>query len=160
MATLGGSGIERSRGGIIVGIGLGGLFDSFMFHMILQWHHMLSNVIPPDSVDNLHRLMVFDGYFDLFNFVVLLLGALVMWRAGYYRVAMPSLGPFLGQLLFGAGLFNLAEGVVNHHILQIHYVRQVEEYAYYNWGFLVLGALLPMSLGWRVMRTGRNSLRG
>ncbi len=159
MATLGG-GRQFSRGGIIVGIGLGGLFDSFMFHKILQWHHMMSNVIPADSIENIHKLMVFDGYFDIFNFVVLLLGAILLWRSGYYRVAMPSFGPFLGQLLFGAGLFNLLEGVINHHILQIHYLRQVPEFVYYNWGFLGLGGLLPLILGWMLMRTGRSSLRG
>lgn len=160
MGTLGGGGVERSRGGIIFGIGLAGLFDSLMFHKILQWHHVFSNEIPPDSIENVHRLMVYDGYFDLFNFAVLLIGAVVMWRAGYYRVAMPSFGPFLGQLLLGAGLFNLVEGIVNHLVLQIHYVRQVPEYVYYNWGFLLLGGVLPLLLGWRMMRTGRNSLRG
>ena len=150
-----------SRGGIVVGFGFGGLFDSFMFHMILQWHHMFSNVIPPDSMENIHRLMVFDGYFDAFNFAVLLLGTLLLWRAGYYRVAMPSFGPFLGQLLFGAGLFNLVEGIIDHHLLQIHYVRQVPEYAYYNWGFLAAGAVLPLVVGWMMMnRSGRSSLRG
>jgi uncharacterized membrane protein len=160
MATLGGGG-SLSRGGIVVGIGLGGLFDSFMFHMILQWHHMLSNVIPADSMENIHRLMVFDGFFDVFNFAVLLIGAILLWRAGYYRVAMPSFGPFLGQMLFGAGLFNLIEGVIDHHLLAIHYVRQVPEYAYYNWGFLAAGALLPLVLGWMMMnRSGRRSLRG
>ena len=159
MATLGGGG-ELSRGGIIVGIGLGGLFDSFMFHKILQWHQMLSNVIPADSIENIQRLMVFDGYFDAFNFAVLLIGATTLWRAGYYRVAMPSLGPFMGQMLFGAGLFNLVEGVIDHHVLGIHNVRQVPEYAYYNWGFLALAAVLPIALGWLLMGTGRTSLRG
>ena len=159
MVTLGGGG-STSRGGIVVGVGLGGLFDSFLLHMILQWHHMLSNVIPADSMENLHRLMVFDGYFDAFNFAVLFIGAILLWRAGYYRVAMPSFGPFMGQILFGAGLFNLIEGIMDHHILQIHYVRQVPEYAYYNWGFLVVGALLPLLLGWTLMRrTGRRTLR-
>ena len=156
-----GGGITPSRGGIVIGIGLGGLFDSFLFHMMLQWHHMLSNVIPADSMENLHRLMYYDGLFDAFNFAVLLIGSILLWRAAYYRSPIPSFGPFMGQLLFGAGLFNLIEGIVDHHILSIHYVRQVPEYLYYNIGFLVVGALLPLILGWLLMRrTGRRSLRG
>ena len=159
MATLGAGG-SVSRGGIVVGIGLGGLFDSFVFHMILQWHHMLSNVIPADSIENMHRLMTLDGYFDAFNFGVLLFGSILLWRAGYYRAAIPSFGPFMGQILVGAGAFNLVEGIIDHHVLQIHYVRQVPEYIYYNWGFLFLGALVPIGLGWLLMRrTGRRTLR-
>ena len=159
MATLGGGG-SVSSGGIVVGVGLGGLFDSFVFHRLLQWHHMLSNVIPADSVENLQRLMLFDGYFDAFNFAVLLLGSILLWRAGYYRAAILSFGPFMGQILFGAGAFNLVENIIDHHLLQIHYVRQVPESAYYNWGLLVLGAVLPLALGWILMqRTGRRTLR-
>ena len=150
---------SSSWGGIVVGIGLGGLFDSFMFHMILQWHHMLSNVIPPDSMENIHRLMVYDGLFDAFNFAVLLAGAIVLWRDGYYSSAMPSFVGFLGQIVFGAGLFNLVEGIIDHHILQIHYVRQVPNYTMYNWAFLGLGAVLPLVIGWLMMRRGRGSLR-
>ena len=149
-----------SRGGIVFGFGLGGLFDSFMFHMILQWHHMLSNLIPADSMENMHRLMVYDGLFDAFNFGVLLIGSILLWRAGYYRAAMPSFVPFLGQIIFGAGLFNLLEGITDHHLLEIHYVRQVPNYSIYNWAFLGLGALLPLTMGWLMMRAGRSSLRG
>ena len=156
-----GGGVTPSRGGIVIGTGLGGLLDSFVFHMILQWHHMMSNAFPADSIENLHRLMFFDGLFDAFNFGVLLIGSILLWRAAYYRSPMPSFGPFMGQILFGAGLFNLIEGVIDHHILVIHYVRQVPEYAYYNWGFLALCAVLPLVLGWLLMRrTGRRSLRG
>lgn len=156
-----GGGVTPSRGGVVIGIGFGGLLDSFVFHMILQWHHLMTNVIPADSMENLQRLMFFDGLFDAFNFAVLFIGSVLLWRAAYYRSPMPSFGPFMGQILFGVGLFNLIEGTVNHLILAIHYVRQVPEYAYYNWGFLAIGAVLPMILGWVVMRrTGRRSLRG
>ncbi|HSJ55754.1 MAG TPA: DUF2243 domain-containing protein [Anaerolineae bacterium] len=55
-----------------------------------------------------------------------------MWNAAYRRGAIPSLARFGGQLLLGWGLFNLVEGVVDHHLLAIHYVRQVPNYMVYN----------------------------
>ena len=52
--------------GITLGVGLGGLFDGFFFHAILQWHHMLSNVIPPTDMHRMSVNMVADGAFDGF----------------------------------------------------------------------------------------------
>ena len=63
-----------TRAGIVLGVGFAGFFDSFMLHMILQWHHMLSNVIPPDSMENMHRLMMTDGMFDAVTFLIILTG--------------------------------------------------------------------------------------
>jgi len=31
--------------GIFLGLGLGGFVDGILLHQILQWHHMLSNVM-------------------------------------------------------------------------------------------------------------------
>jgi uncharacterized membrane protein len=146
-----------SRAGIVLGIGFGGLFDSFMLHMILQWHHMLSNIIPPDSMENMHRLMMTDGMFDAFNFLVLLIGSFLLWRASFRGLAVPSATAFAGQLLFGAGLFNFVEGIIDHHILAIHYVRQVPDYSIYNWTFLAIGAVLPLLVGWLLMKSGKKT---
>lgn len=37
---------------IVLGIGLGGFVDGIVLHQILQWHEMLSNKIPPDTLVN------------------------------------------------------------------------------------------------------------
>ena len=140
-----------SRAGIVIGVGLGGLVDSFLLHMILQWHHMLSNVIPPDSMGNLHRLMMYDGLFDAFCFFVILAGVFLLRGAATSELVVPSCGVFAGQLIFGWGLFNTVEGLVDHHLLQIHYVRQVPEYAVYNWTFLIVAGLGLLALGWLLM---------
>ena len=145
-----------SRAGIVVGVGLGGLVDSFLLHMILQWHHMLSNVIPPDSMENLHRLMTYDGLFDAFCFFVILAGVFLLRNAATNDLVVPSFVAFAGQLIFGWGLFNTVEGLVDHHLLQLHYVRQVPEYAVYNWTFLVVAGLGFLAAGWLLMRRNRN----
>ena len=33
--------------GIILGVGLGGFVDGILLHQILQWHEMVSSVVPP-----------------------------------------------------------------------------------------------------------------
>ena len=48
----------------------------------------------------------------------------------------------LGLLLVGWGVFNLVEGVVDHHILGIHHVRAGDAELAYDLAFLALGAAL------------------
>lgn len=151
------SGKKVTRAGIVLGIGFSGWFDGFMLHMILQWHHMLSNVIPLDSMENMHRLMTADGIFDASCFVIILTGVFLLWSAAYQRSPVPSLQTFVGQLIFGFGLFNLVEGIIDHHILAIHYVRQTPDYAIYNWTFLVVAGVLPILLGSMLMRFGKKA---
>jgi uncharacterized membrane protein len=38
---------------LLLGLGLGGLFDGVVLHQLLQWHHMLSSWYPVDSIANL-----------------------------------------------------------------------------------------------------------
>ncbi|MEJ7576513.1 MAG: DUF2243 domain-containing protein [Pyrinomonadaceae bacterium] len=68
---------------------------------------------------------------------------------------IPTLPAFVGQLIFGTGAFNLLEGIIDHHLLAIHYVRQAPNYAIYNWTFLAVGAVLPILIGWMLMESGR-----
>ncbi len=51
-------------------------------------------------------------------------------------------------MAMGWGLFNLVEGIVDHHILTIHHVREgVANQWAYDVGFLVFGALLFSAAG-------------
>jgi uncharacterized membrane protein len=157
MSFNSGGNLKLSRAGIVLGVGLGGLVDSFLLHMILQWHHMLSNIIPADSLENMHRLMRADGMFDAACFLIILTGVLLLRNAGVRRdLVVPSFVPFAGQMIFGWGLFNTVEGIVDHHLLRIHYVRQVPEYAVYNWTFLGVAGVGFLILGWLLMQRRKN----
>jgi uncharacterized membrane protein len=146
-----------SVAGIVLGVGLGGLVDSFLLHMILQWHHMLSNIVPADSLENMHKLMMTDGLFDAACFLIILTGVLLLRNAATSSdLVVPSFVAFVGQMIFGWGLFNTVEGIVDHHILQIHYVRQVPEYAVYNWTFLGVCGILFLVFGWLLMQRNIN----
>jgi uncharacterized membrane protein len=146
-----------SRSGILLGIGLGGFVDGILLHQILQWHNMLSHVLPPVSMENMKTNMVADGLFHAFVWLITLAGILLLRRAADQpaKKRVPSFLPFTGQLIFGWGLFNLIEGMVDHQILGIHYVREVPNYTVYNLTFLAVGGLLLMLIGWFMMRIGR-----
>ena len=129
----------------MLGVGLGGFIDGIVLHQILQWHHMLSETeqYPPTTLDNLEVNTLADGVFHAATWVVVFGGLWWLWRtvqAGGWHWSWRSL---LGWMATGWGLFNLVEGIGNHHILQIHQVRPgAANPRVWDIGFLILGALL------------------
>lgn len=51
------------RGSVLLGLGLSGFFDGIVIHQLLQWHHMVSTVYPPDTLENLRLNTLADGFF-------------------------------------------------------------------------------------------------
>jgi uncharacterized membrane protein len=144
---------NRARAaGFLIGVGMGGFVDGILLHQILQWHNMLSNRIPPTTMEAMRINMLWDGIFHAFVWLVTLVGILMLWRAAYRREEIPSLGAFVGQLILGWGAFNFVEGVIDHQILRLHYVREVPEYAVYNLTFLAVGGILFLLIGWLLSR--------
>ena len=132
---------------LLLGIGLGGLIDGIVFHEILQWHNMFSNAVPPTDLDRIRFNVLADGLFQAAAWLVTLFGLLLLWRSVRSgRSDRFSTGAF-GALLAGFGLFNLVEGVVNHHILKLHNVREVADPTTWNFAFLLLLGVLPLALG-------------
>lgn len=146
---------KATAAGILIGIGMGGFIDGIMLHQIFQWHSMVSNWVPPTTMEAMRFNMLWDGIFHAFVWTVTLIGILLLWNTAYHRGAIPSLQSFMGQLIFGWGLFNLVEGIIDHQILAIHYVRQVPNYTVYNLVFLAVGGVLFILIGWALMKAGR-----
>jgi uncharacterized membrane protein len=137
--------------GILLGIGLGGFVDGILLHQILQWHHMLSSEgsFPKTTVGGLEDNTLADGLFHAATWVAVVAGIYVLWRrSAEWRWAVSGRA-LLGWTLVGWGLFNVVEGVVNHHVLGLHHVREgagINETAW-DLGFLAFGALL-IAGGW------------
>lgn len=144
--------------GVLLGLGLGGFFDGIVLHQVLQWHHMLSSAgYPPDSVDNLQFNVLWDGLFHVSTYVFTIVGLIVLWhhaRAPHAGWSGKLLG---GAVLIGWGVFNLVEGVVDHHLLGLHHVKETvprDQWIYWDIGFLVWGAVMLIA-GWLLLRRGR-----
>lgn len=131
--------------GVLLGVGLGGFVDGIVLHQILQWHHMLTATgdHPASTVAGLETNTLWDGLFHAFTWLATVAGLALLWRAGNRRDVPWSRNVLLGALAVGWGLFNLVEGVVNHHILTIHHVRDdVANSLPWDLAFLALGVLL------------------
>jgi uncharacterized membrane protein len=133
---------------------MGGFVDGIMLHQIAQRQNMLSNVVPPHTMDNMRVNMTWDGLFHALMWVVTLVGILRLRSAAYAGATIPSLQVFTGQLLLGWGAFNFVEGIMDHQILGIHNVREVQNYTVYNLTFLSVGGVLFVLFGWLLMRAG------
>lgn len=136
---------------ILLGIGLGGFFDGIVAHQILQWHHLISEPVPPDSVANLELNTLADGLFHAATWVVTVVGLWVLVTSNGARNRPGGTKVFVGGLLVGWGGFNLVEGIVDHHVLGIHHVRAGPDELLYDLGFLAWGAVM-LGIGLVVIR--------
>lgn len=62
----------------------------------------------------------------------------------------------MGGMILGWGLFNLVEGVIDHHILHAHHVVERLGVSIYDYLFLGSGVLFIL-IGWAMIRTGRDT---
>lgn len=151
--------LPTKTGALLMGIGFGGFVDGIVLHQILQWHHMLSHEKSTQTVAGLEVNTLADGFFHVGTWFFVLAGSIAMlasWRQGRRS---PNLPFHTGLLLAGWGLFNLVEGTINHHILQIHHVRD-DLGAPMSWdlGFLASGVILLVG-GWLLHQKGVAALR-
>jgi uncharacterized membrane protein len=136
---------------LLLGAGLGSFLDGIVLHQIAHWHQMLSARLPPERVEDMQRNMAADGVFHLFSWALTFAGVLVLWSALRGPGRLPSTRTLFGYLLVGWGGFNIVEGVVNHHLLELHHVRDLPTHIpFYDWAFLILsGALVLIGLAVR-----------
>lgn len=127
---------------VLLGIGLGGLFDGIVLHQILQWHHMISTPTPPNTLANLELNTLGDGIFHAATWIVTVAGVFALMSANGARHQNGGTRTLIGGLLTGWGLFNTVEGVVDHHLLNLHHVRPGPDEFLYDLAFLAWGILM------------------
>jgi uncharacterized membrane protein len=141
--------------GVLIGVGMGGFVDGILFHQILQVHSMLSARLPKSSVANVEINMFWDGLFHVFTWATTALGIALLWRAASRAPLAGSGRTFVGALAFGWGTFNLAEGLIAHHWLQVHHVyERAGGVSVWDWAFLGSGVALAAA-GWLLVKTPR-----
>jgi uncharacterized membrane protein len=143
-----------------LGIGLGGFVDGIVLHQILQWHHMLTSAgYPPDSVSNLNVNTLYDGIFHAVAWAATAIGLVLLHRAVRRGVVRWSGRRLLGGLAMGWGGFNVVEGILSHHVLGLHHVREAAANPLlWDIGFLVFGAALLVG-GYAAARSERRPAR-
>lgn len=147
----------------LLGIGLGGFLDGIVFHQLLQWHHMLSAPgyfpkagVPAERlVVNLQINMFWDGLFHALTWLMTVAGLALLWRAGQRPNVPWSTRTLLGGMALGWGLFNLVEGIIDHHILHIHHVFEGDNHLVWDLAFLTSGVVL-IAIGWALIHAGRD----
>jgi len=144
--------------GVLLGIGLGGFVDGIVLHQILQWHHMLSAFdrqhYPMTTVAGLEVNTLWDGIFHSAMWIATVAGLAVLWWGVGTATFRWSTSAFIGAMLAGWGGFNLVEGVIDHHILGLHHVRDdLGAPPPWDIAFLALGVVL-VSAGWALIRSG------
>jgi uncharacterized membrane protein len=146
--------------GFLFGLGLGGFLDGIVFHQVLQWHHMLTGDNggePSNTVAGLEANTLADGLFHLATWAlvgVAMVLTVKAWRRGEWA---PPWRSHAGLLLAGWGVFNLVEGLVDHHLLGIHHVRDdLDAPLGWDLAFLAVGLLL-VAAGLALNRSGGKS---
>jgi uncharacterized membrane protein len=138
--------------GVVLGVGLGGFADGIALHQLAQWHNMGSAVLRPDTMEAMKQNMVWDGLFHAATWLITLAGVWLLWRDAR-NGAVRRARIFAGQMLMGWAAFNLVEGVIDHHLLNLHHVRDLPEHVpLYDWVFLGVGGVLLGAIGWMMSR--------
>jgi uncharacterized membrane protein len=146
---------RRARAaGLLLGLGLGGFVDGIALHQIAQWHNMLSARLPPTGMEAMRTNMAADGWFHAGVWGLTLAGVLLLWSAGRAAAPLPPVRYLVGLLFAGWGAFNLVEGVIDHHLLQLHHVRDLPRHVpAYDYAFLLVGGVGFLALGWLLARS-------
>lgn len=122
-----------------------GMLYGIVFHQILQWHSAYMHT-------DYFNQIVSDGVFNIGVTLITFWGATVLWRSNPWSESH-SVRRFWSGLFVGAGVFNLFEGIINHHILEIHHVRPGDPNEfYYDLAFDGIGVLV-LIIGWSLYRS-------
>jgi uncharacterized membrane protein len=139
----------RLTAGVLLGAGMGGFADGIVLHQIAQWHNMGSAVLRPETMAAMSRNMTWDGLFHAATWLIVLIGVFMLWNTARTGNLPDSAVALAGEMIFGWGAFNLVEGVIDHHLLGLHHVRDMPVHVpIYDWMFLGIGGLGFLVLGW------------
>lgn len=143
--------------GILLGLGQAGFFDGIFFHQLLQWHHMFTNIESDTTVAGLELNTIGDGIFHVVDWLMTLAGIIVLWIAVQQKDVLLSTSNLIGSFCIGAGFFNIIEGILSHHLFQIHHVKPgIHQLA---WDLSFIGAgVLSVIIGWLILNRYQPSI--
>lgn len=140
----------------VIGFGMGGVFDFMVLQLVFQWHNMISNRVPVTTLEALRLNNFWDGIGELIMWVFVWVGLFLLIRAVRGNAFVPTTLRVVGLFILGWGVFNFVDGILNHHILALHNVREdAADKDFWNIWFLVLAGIVQPFAGWLIARAGR-----
>lgn len=137
---------------MIIGIGVSGFFDGILLHQVLQWHHLLS-LVPGEAFRDIGTQILADGLFHVLMYIVTAAGLWLLWRRRAALASGASWRSVAGGGLLGFGIWNLIDVGFFHWTLGIHRIRvNVPDPMMYDVGWLAVLGLLPIAMGWLILR--------
>lgn len=97
---------------------------------------MLSAKVPLRTMANMQTNMTADGLFHAFMLLAVLIGIAILFTAATRKGVLWSGRALVGSMLMGWGLFNVVEGVIDHHLLELHHVVERYGLSLWDWAFL------------------------
>lgn len=148
--------------GVLIGVGLGGFVDGIVLHQILQWHNMLSSIVPPTDLVSAKVNMFWDGLFHALTWIVTAIGLARLWSAAQRSDVVLSTRSFVASLVTGWAVFNVTEGIIDHHLLGIHHVHPGVNELAWDLAFIAISAVALLASMWilrgdHTRATGRSS---
>ncbi|MFN3404536.1 MAG: DUF2243 domain-containing protein [Cytophagaceae bacterium] len=110
--------------GLLIGMGLGGFLDGIILHQILQWHQMISNILPPVTLLSKQVNTFWDGIFHAFTWILTSTGIFLLFRMSKESDSNVSGKLFAGALIAGWGIFNAFDSIFNHYLFRLHNIRE------------------------------------
>ena len=137
--------------GVLLGLGQAGFFDGIFFHQLLQWHHMFTNIASSETVAGLELNNLGDGIFHVVDWLLTLAGIIVLWNAVKQDSTSLNTSALIGSFCIGAGMFNIVEGILSHHVFQIHHVKPGSHQLAWDLGFIAVG-IVSVAIGWLILQ--------
>jgi uncharacterized membrane protein len=89
--------------------------------------------------------MVWDGFFHAGVWTITAIGIVLLWRAGRQQACDLSGRLLAGALLCCWELFNIVDGAIDHHLLQLQHVYERLGLSGWDYAFLAWGAMMLIS---------------
>jgi uncharacterized membrane protein len=86
--------------------------------------------------------MFWDGLFHVLTWLMTAVGLALLWHAVRQRNVPLTTPTLIASMVLGWGLFNLVEGVIDHHILHIHHLTETDNHLLWDLAFLASGIVM------------------
>lgn len=81
---------------------------------------------------------------------MIIIGISLLWHSSRFKnknFLFSNTASFLGLIFIGFGGFHVIEGIINHHLLEMHHVIDVADPFVFDLTFLVVGSLVFLVTG-------------